>query len=234
VHPAAPDWPEPAGDAENQNSRSFDFELVWCDQTAPCTALPDTNQNVDYSIRADDLPHNVTALSASQITTIKSAALKALQTAFAPYNAHVGAGHQGSNTVYIVGDQPLGACGGTEGFNIAVSRAYYYNNMSQAQYATNSTNGSPTNTLLQAIGEGIGNNAAHEIAHQLKNGFPSKVVGGFGLDDNSTDTYNSSSCDGTNAPWVFTGVGTDPNRTPIHWEAGNADASLTNILGKHK
>jgi len=59
-------------------------------------------------------------------------------------------------------------------------------------------------------------------------------VGSFGLDDSSMDTYNAGSCDGSNAPWVFTGVGTDANKTPIHWEHGNADVSSTNILGNKK
>lgn len=64
---------------------------------------------------------------------------------------------------------------------------------------------------------------------------PGKVVaGGTWMNDSSTDTYNGAACDGSNDPWVFTGVGTDPNKTPIHWELGNADVSLTNILGKKK
>ncbi len=211
----------------------FDFELVWCGNPT-CSDLPDTNQDVAFNIRADDMPHNVITLNASQIATIKSNALTALQTAFAPYNVKVGMGRQGSNTVYVVGDQTLAGCASTEGNNTAVSRLYYPGNMSQAQYAVNVTNGSPTGTLLQAIGEGIGNNAAHEIAHQLKNRFlnSGKIVGaGLWMDDNSLDTYNSASCDGSNASWVYTGVGTDANKTPIHWEQGNADVSLTNILG---
>jgi hypothetical protein len=106
--------------------------------------------------------------------------------------------------------------------------------MSAAQYAVNATNGSPTDTLLQAIGAGIGNNAAHEIAHQLKtkfSRFPGKVIGGMGMDDKWIDTYNGSGCDGSKQPWVYTGFGTDANKTPIHWE-NVADQSLTNILGR--
>src|SRR2546430_6887606 len=98
--------------------------------------------------------------------------------------------------------------------------------MVQAQYAVNATNGTPTDALLQAIGEGIGNNAAHEIVHQLKNRFlnTGKIVGaGLWMDDNSTDTYSCISCGGSITPRVYTGVGTDPNKTPIHWEQGNAD-----------
>jgi hypothetical protein len=83
--------------------------------------------------------------------------------------------------------------------------------------------------MLQELGEAIGNNAAHEIAHQLVNRWSAsgKVIGGMGLHDGSVDTYNGASC---NDPSVFTGVSTD-GKTPIHW-GSDADASLTNILGK--
>ena len=57
--------------------------------------------------------------------------------------------------------------------------------MVQAQYAVNATNGTPTDALPQAIGEGIGNNAAHEIVHQLKNRFLN--TGKIFLEDGSTD-----------------------------------------------
>src|SRR5262249_62421059 len=117
----------------------------------PCKDLPDTNQRIDYSIRANDLPHNITHLSALQIGTIKTAALSALRTAFATYNVTIGVGHQGSNTAYVIGDQPAIACGGTEGNNVAISRIYYPGNMSQSQYAVNLTNRTPSDTLLNAI-----------------------------------------------------------------------------------
>jgi hypothetical protein len=104
-------------------------------------------------------------------------------------------------------------------------------NMEQAQWVLNVQSPQPSDSLLEATGEAIGNNAAHEIAHELSNAFPKKIVGGMGLDDSSIDTYNSGSCDGSIAPWVYTGVGTD-GQTPIHWESGNADTSLANILGR--
>jgi len=84
--------------------------------------------------------------------------------------------------------------------------------------------------LLLAIGEGIGNNAAHEIAHQLATAYRTseKLISGMGLDDSSIDTYNGAECLGDKAPWVYTGIGTDG--VPIHWGT-SADQSLTNILG---
>lgn len=227
----APPWPEEAMDGSREASK-FDFELVWC-ENGSCSDLTDTNKNIAFNVRADDPPHGVLTLSAAQVSVIKSQALSALQAAFNQYNVNVGVGGRGSNTVYVTGDLKFDACAETTGNNTAVSRVYYPDNMSQAQYALNMTNGGVTDTLLKAIGEGIGNNAAHEIAHQLKNLFSrfGKVVGNMGLDDDSVDTYNGASCDGSKDPWVYTGVGTDADKTPIHWEMGNADVSLRNILG---
>ncbi len=83
--------------------------------------------------------------------------------------------------------------------------------------------------LVEAVGEGVGNNAAHEIAHQLSNTFLSsgKIIHGMDLDDSSHDTYNASDCHGATAPWVYTG---SDGTSPIHWES-DADRSLLNILG---
>jgi hypothetical protein len=91
--------------------------------------------------------------------------------------------------------------------------------MTQAQYALNLQTAAPPNqTVFQAIGAGIGNNAAHEIGHQL----------GVAGDDDSINTYNSGSCDGSKAPWVFTSVGPD-GKTPISWEGKSAE-SLQSIV----
>jgi hypothetical protein len=98
--------------------------------------------------------------------------------------------------------------------------------MEQAQFALNLQTAQPPDSLLQAIGEGIGNNAAHEVAHQLvtQNGNSGKIVAGMGLHDGSTDTYNGGNC---SDPAVFTGV---QNGVAIHW--GNAAVqSLTNLFG---
>jgi hypothetical protein len=222
--------------SDKREASKFGFELIWC-ENGNCSDLPDTNNNILFNIRANDLPHNIVALNTAQVTTIKTNALSALQTAFAPYNVQVGTRKIGSNNAYVVGNLALDSCAATEGNNISVSRisvsrVFYPNNMSDAQYAVNQTNGNPTGTLLQAIGEGIGNNAAHEIAHQLKNLFSRfPVVNGMGMDDSSIDTYNGSGCDGSKQPWVYTGFGTDANKTPIHW-GDAADQSLMNILGR--
>jgi hypothetical protein len=99
------------------------------------------------------------------------------------------------------------------------SNIYYETNMLQAQWALNVVINSPQDLtralkradLIAAIGAGIGNNAAHEIAHQF-------FQDTSGMDDNSIGTYNGQGCDGSRDPWVYTGLGTDKNKTPIHWE----------------
>ena len=64
--------------------------------------------------------------------------------------------------------------------------------------------------LISAIGSGIGNNAAHELAHQF-------VLQRSGMDDSSTNTHNGFNCSGSTAPWVY-GVGS------IQWEDVTAKA----------
>jgi hypothetical protein len=114
--------------------------------------------------------------------------------------------------------------------------------MTFAQIAVNIGISNPTqaqlNQLAQAIGEGIGNNAAHEIAHELVTRYlaSGKILNGMDLDDQSLDTYNGGDCGGSTAPWVYTGSGNDgvhPGQTPIHWSP-NADQSLANIYGRRK
>jgi hypothetical protein len=223
-------FPFSRGDLGNgDSSPQFDFELVFC-ATGSCSALPETNQDVTYYVRADDPPHTTITLTSDQQGVIKQNAKNAFQLAFANYNVKLNTGHLGTNTAYVVGTGDM-ACGGTETARISWSRVFYPSNMMQAQHAINITTSTPTpdqlKALLQSIGEGIGNNAAHELGHQLLNRFAAseKVVGGMGMDDQTTNTYNGSAC---TDPAVFTGIGTDG--TSIHWEV-NAKQSLTNILG---
>jgi hypothetical protein len=70
--------------------------------------------------------------------------------------------------------------------------------------------------LMKAIGAGIGNNAAHELAHQF-------LLYRYGMDDQSTSTYNSKDCEGDKAPWVY-------GFEPIHWGTVTAEA-LKKALG---
>jgi hypothetical protein len=220
-----------------RNASEFDFELVWCGLTSCPSFLQATNIDFSYyQANPAKTPPTITLTSAQQ-NIVQLNALNALRAAFANYKVNTGVGHQGTNTVYVVGEYPAAQngsipCSDTNPFSHKESRNYYLVNMEQAQWALNLKTGQPPPSLVQATGEGLGNNAAHEIAHQLNNDtrFAFKVVGGLGLDDSSIGTYNAATCAGLDAPWVYTGVGTD-GVTPIFWETNNAAQSLTNILG---
>jgi hypothetical protein len=132
--------------------------------------------------------------------------------------------------VYVVGqNNASGTCGGTASLSFSASVVYYPVNSTEAQYALNETAGNPTPELLAALGQGIGNNAAHEIAHELVNAGSTsgKIVNLMDLDDSSQDTYNGADCSGSNAPWVYTGTS---GGVPIHWEK-DAATSLSNVFG---
>jgi outer membrane protein assembly factor BamB len=235
--PAAGPWPFPLGnDANGDTPRQFDLELVWCLNNI-CSNLQD--QNVDFSYRSVNLPHPSSTLTSANAQTIQQAALNAFQTAFHSYKAQIGSGKQGTNTVYVVGEDGgmengANPCANTASTTAALSRAFYPTHMSQAQFALNiqTASSTPTQAVLLAIGQGIGNNAAHEIAHQFSNyaHFTRKGYVVADLDDSSLDTYNGGTCDGGKNPGIFTGVAAD-GVTKIHWET-TAAQSLENILGK--
>lgn len=187
---AATIWPFVYGNLQIQLAPAKpDFELVWC-TSGNCSGVPSPyKEDVAFYIQGEDPPRTTTSLTPQQIRVMQLNALNAFKLAFAPYNVHVGEGRQGTNTVYVVGDDVLQGCGETPHYPFAgyasVSWIYYVYNMQQAQYAVNETDGAATSALLQAIGEGIGNNAAHEIAHELVNEWSQsgKVIGGMGLDN---------------------------------------------------
>src|SRR5205814_2522229 len=85
----------------------------------------------------------------------------------------VAEGTVGSHVVEVVGEPaPLidgkVPCGTTAQRGIStVSLDYYRSNLEQAQWALNLQTATPTDALIQAIGRGIGNSAAHETAHQF-------------------------------------------------------------------
>lgn len=93
--------------------------------------------------------------------------------------------------------------------------------------------------LIQAIGRGIGNTAAHEIAHQFLNhccSMDALYASGNGqiIDPNAPGTYNNGSSDGDPNPQVlnsdpapYTGYG--KGGSPIHWES-TTQAALDTCL----
>lgn len=110
---------------------------------------------------------------------------------------------------------------------ITLSRVYYRKHMEMAQFALpivlvtaqDVQNASGRADLMKSIGVGIGNTAAHEIAHQF-------FQNDSGMEDSSLNTYNAApGCDPrTKGGWLY-GSG------PISWEAVTADALKKMLSG---
>jgi hypothetical protein len=196
--------------ARTTASRPWFFMIFWqnncSSNTPPCgfTLYPDNPQN-NPALAID---------ATSQAVTMKFNALAALKKAFDKYPVTVGeiSNVTGDNRANVVDGMlsqgGVGSCGSSS--PIAPSHdssVYYRENMEQAQWALPITlntaadvqNALQNASLMKAIGIGIGNNAAHELAHQF-------FGSGFGMDDTSKNTYNGQDCRGDNAPWVY-GVG---------------------------
>jgi hypothetical protein len=174
--------------------------------------------------------------ASSQASTIKAAALKALKKAFDNYPSTVldvneGTANTGDHSATVVdgysfdGTRSMNRCGlTTPSYAANDSNIYYQANMEQAQWALpivlntaqDVQNALGRADLMKAIGTGIGNNAAHEIAHQF-------LLELYGMDDNSKNTYNGQGCNGATASWTY-GIGS------IQWESVTANA-LKNALG---
>lgn len=88
--------------------------------------------------------------------------------------------------------------------------------------------------LIQAIGRGMGNTAAHEIAHQFLI-LCCSMDATISADPNAAATYNQGDADGDPSPNVpdsdpatYTGFGKD-GKTAIHWES-TTQQGLTRCL----
>jgi hypothetical protein len=217
----------PLGNAELQRSPRLDFGLVWC-LNGICGQQVDQNndqvQNLVFTIAANNAPQSsFIILSPSQIDLIQKNAANAFRVAYSNFNVTIDTtGRQAAHTAYVAGES-LPFCGWTPTLNIARSLVYFPKHAVEAQDAVNDDSGTPTSELLGAIGEGVGNSAAHEIAHQLVGQYSGLVVNGMDLDDDSLGTYNGIDCSGTTNPAWYTGSG-------IHWSQ-DAITSLMNIFG---
>jgi len=207
-------WAQVGGSPSGSGTaaRPWDFKLVW------------QNAFSLYPNNPRYLPNLSTDIT-FQAATIKSAALAALKKAYAKYPVRVSEGADdstGDNRANVVNGVNVGkggvSCGLSKQFKGSHdSNVYYLANMEQAQWAPPIVLNTSQDVqraakrvdLMNAIGTGIGNNAAHEIAHQF-------LLDEHGMDDSSLNTYNGQGCDGLDEPWVYTGVGTDG--APIHWE----------------
>jgi hypothetical protein len=171
----------------------------------------------------------------SEAATIKVAALQALKHAYdhAQWPVVVVEGTPGTGDHQAVVQTTNPICNSTSPNQTPPtdSRISYECNMEEAQNALQVVINNPQDEaralrrqdLIQAIGRGIGNNAAHEIAHQFLGECCSMDVM-TSKDANSAATYNNGDADGDPHPQVvnsdpapYTGYGKD-NATPIHWE----------------
>jgi hypothetical protein len=196
-------------------ARPWKFVLVWQNQF---DFIPD-----DPSIRLD-LRTDIT----NDASLIKRAALDALKRAYSPWPVDVqvveGLPNTGDHQALVKTSDPV-YCNFTDP-NVSpsdTSLVSYECNMEQAQWALDTTINNAqdeaqalqSRDLIEAIGRGIGNISAHEIAHQF-------LVNCCGmdaytsLDPNAAGTYNNGDADGGNEPATYTGFG--QNGLGIHWE----------------
>jgi hypothetical protein len=171
----------------------------------------------------------------SSASVIKAAALKALQDAYSglPTTVAVKEGaSRGDNRATVLNEVPISSdCGDTNpnqggltaGFHD--SEVNYVVNMEQAQTALNISIANAQDeaaalqqiALMDAIGMGIGNTAAHEIAHQFlkkccsMDANPSK-------DPDAKGAYNATGCTAAADPTPWTGYWPGPPKVYIHWE----------------
>lgn len=175
------------------------FKLVWKNDctgqgiTPPC----------GFTLTASN-PRNRPELSATfsgqSIATIKQLALNSLKAAFAKYNVEVteGAPNTGDHHANVVDGDVSGLCGQSLQFPFSKNSAVFFLRiMEVAQWALPLTlttlqqvqSAAGNLALANAIGSGIGNIAAHEIAHQY-------FLALYGMDDTSLNTYNGGDCEG--------------------------------------
>lgn len=182
----------------------------------------------------------------SKATAIKTAALNALKQAYKPWPVVVVEGtpntgdHQAVVKTTSTGQGPT--CGFTNPNQTVNSTIVYECNMEEAQNALqveisnvqDEAAALARQDLIQAIGRGIGNNAAHEIAHQFLLGCCS-MDALSSQDSNAAGTYNSGDANGSPDPQIlnsdpspYTGYAKD-GKTEIHWESTTKQA-LTKCL----
>jgi len=222
-------WANPAGNPSSNDSagRPWYFIINWRN---------------DFSFTPDDpsyLPSLQTDIT-SDAAAIKKAALQALKKAYKQWPVTVveGKAGTGDNWAIIQDYPPTGApatdCGDTS-LNQSPpqeSTVTYTCVMEQAQWAlqiviNNSQDEADAlarEDLIQAIGRGMGNTAAHEIAHQFL-GLCCNMDVTISTDLNAAATYNQGDADGDPSPNVpdsdpasYTGFGKD-EKTAIHWES---------------
>jgi hypothetical protein len=193
-------------------TRALDIELVWLDHNDGNDLQVGFEFYTDYPQIDLSMQSNPIKLAVSwpdSVVLMKQEAVAALVDAFAPLPVYVGTGHKGTNTAYVVGQYPSmenGSvpCAATNVAGASASSVYYLRNMEQAQWAlkngnlTNSLGVFVNDSLIRAIGTGIGNNAAHEFGHQFN------IVGMDDPPSGPSGTFNGGDCGGDDNPLIYT------------------------------
>ena len=184
--------------------------------------------------------NNLTTDITYSATLIKQAALKAARHAFEGSHLPVTVfeGDRGGDRLTIVpnnDDESPPGCGATN-YNNLLTQVGYLRNMEEAQDAlqlviNNAQDESAALArpdTIRAIGRGIGNVAAHEIAHTFL-GLCCTMQADPTSDVNARGTFNAEGCNGRTDPSPWTGFWPTP-RIPLHWEQPALDA-LRQCLG---
>ena len=246
-------WPFLGGNPSGTGpGRPWYFALVW------------GNNFTFYPGYPNPLP-SLTIDITSQASGIKHTALKAFRAAYNafPVTVFEGVANAPADAYAIVmnhsspnnpdgGDTPNIPNQGIyppTAFTNDVSLVDYINNMVEAQSAialviNNAQDESAAlsnQALFQAIGTGIGNSAAHEVAHQFllsccdmdSNPLQPSNFNPISSepDLNARGTWNDGAFDGKNDPALFIGYWPDP-KIPMHWEnTPNPDGSVSALTG---
>jgi len=127
-------------------------------------------------------------------------------------------------------------CGSTDSYHVERHEVGYLQNMMEAQAALQLiiNNAQDLSTVLaegsiiRAMGRGIGNIAAHEIAHQFLKKCCAMDANPE-VDENAKGTFNATGCSGVRDPSPWTGYWPDP-RILLHWQQPALEA-LGRCLG---
>ena len=224
-------WAQTGGNPSRNStaSRPWYFRIKWQNQFSFIPDFPNILDNLKI-----DISYNA--------TRIKDAAKAAFQKAY-DWPVTVFEGDTGGDRLVTVQTAAASgmACGNTPNISYRNSEVYYECVMKNAQFAVQAriTNAQDEAVqvlrpdLIQAIGRGVGDTAAHEIAHQFLGPCCSMDVL-TSADPNAAATYNNGSEDGDSRPTcspqlnhdcspvnsepaTYTGFGKD-GRTAIHWE----------------
>ncbi len=197
-------------------------------------------------------PPGLTTDISNDAAAIKTAALAALRRAYFGFPVAVweGTANTGDNRAIVLNHQTLSdnyECGITLDNSNHESQVDYINNMENAQDALRivipdaQTEAAALQNpaLIQAIGRGIGNTAAHEIAHQFLHSCCDMDAdpnnpSAFNPDPSQPDlyaegAYNAGGCNGTSDPSSWLGYWPSP-RAYLHWEPPAAIQGLQSCL----